>query len=260
MIRFKTALAALAVAACAFWAQPITSPRAADVLTAPQQDAIRALIKDYLMANPEVIEEAMQELEKRRAREQDEARAKAVGEQSGLLFNSARQGEFGNPKGDVTIVEFFDYNCGFCKRGLGDVIALLQQDGNIRYVTKEFPVLGPGSVEAARISIAVARLAPAQHFEFHKRLLGGRGEANKARALDVAVELGLDRAKVEAAMEDAEVAATIEEVYGIANSLGLSGTPTYVIGQDVIPGAVGLERLKERVAEVRKCGPDGKKC
>lgn len=239
---------------------PVSAPRAQDALTDAQRATFETVIREYLLKNPEIIEEAMAALEKKRADEQAEARQKLISEQSNILLNSARQAEMGNREGDVTIVEFFDYNCGFCKRGLADTMALLESDKKVRYVLKEFPVLGPGSVEAARVSIAVNRIAPDKHDEFHNKLLGGRGQANKQRALEVAKEIGLDVKKVEAALDDPEVAATIEENYALANGLGLTGTPTYVIGSDVIPGAVGLETLKKRVEDVRKCGADSKAC
>ncbi|MBL8572848.1 MAG: DsbA family protein [Hyphomicrobiaceae bacterium] len=258
MIR-RLLLAATATLALGLAVLPAPTASAA-ALTDAQKDEVRALVKEFLLKNPEVIEEAMTELENKRSREQAEARAKAVGEQSGVLFNSTRQGEFGNPKGDVVVVEFFDYNCGFCKRAAPDMAAVLGADSGVRYVTKEFPVLGAGSVEAAKVSIAVKLVAPDKHFEFHKKLLQVRGEANKAKAMEVAADLGVDADKLDKALASPEVAATIEEVYAIANGLGLSGTPTYVIGQDVIPGAIGIDKLKEKIAEARKCGPDGKKC
>lgn len=258
MIR-RFLLAAAAVVALSLAVQPAGPARAAGFSEA-QKEEIRTLLRELLMKNPEIIEEAMSELEGRRAREQEQARAKAIGDQNGILFNSTRQGEFGNPKGDVIVVEFFDYNCGFCKRAAPDMAAVLGADTNVRYVTKEFPVLGAGSVEAAKVSIAVRLAAPDKHFEFHNKLLQGRGEANKARAMDVAAEIGVDAAALETALASPEVTATIEEVYAIANSLGLSGTPTYIIGQEVIPGAIGIDRLKEKIADARKCGPDGKKC
>jgi protein-disulfide isomerase len=239
---------------------PLAAPRAQDALTEAQRAQFESVIKDYLMKNPEVIEEAMAALEKKRADEQAEARRRLISEQSSILINSARQAEMGNRQGDVTVVEFFDYNCGFCKRGLADTNALLETDKKVRYVLKEFPVLGPGSVEAAQVSIAVNRIAPDKHAEFHNKLLGGRGQANKARALEVAKEVGIDVKKVEAALADPEVAATIEENYALANGLGLTGTPTYVIGNDVVPGAVGLEALKKRIEDIRKCGANTTAC
>lgn len=251
--------AALAAAAL-FAALAVPQAVSAQALTDAQKGEIGAIVRDYLMKNPEVIEEAMQALEKKRAQEADEARSRMMTEKSGILFNSARQAVHGNPNGDVTIVEFFDYNCGFCKRGLQDVQTLLKNDPKVRYVLKEFPVLGPGSVEAARVSIALNRIAPEKHMDFHVRLLGGRGQADKARALAVAAEVGVDTAKLEKELTNPEVAATIEEVYALATGLGLNGTPTYVVGQEVIPGAVGLDKLTEQVKRVRSCGVDATKC
>ncbi|MCE1235724.1 MAG: DsbA family protein [Hyphomicrobiales bacterium] len=218
---------------------------------APDKAAIEKIVRDYLLANPEVIAEAMQALEKKQADAQA-AEQKALIKSSGsLLFDSSRQVVLGNPKGDVTVVEFFDYNCGYCKRALGDMLTLLDKDPNIRIVLKEFPVLGPGSTDAAKIAVAVNRIAPDKYLDFHKRLLGIRGQADKAKALEAATAAGVPAAELDRAIADKETAATLEEVYGLAGALGLSGTPSYVIGEEVIPGAIGFSKLQARIAEAR---------
>ena len=144
-----------------------------------------------------------------------------------VLYSSPRQVVLGNPDAPITLVEFFDYNCGYCKRALDDTLALMKHD-DVRIVLKEFPILGPGSVEAARVAIAVKIAAPDRYADFHRELLSGSGQADERHALAVVDDLGIDVAKVKAAMADPEVAATIEEVYGMATKLGLTGTPTYV--------------------------------
>jgi protein-disulfide isomerase len=154
------------------------------------------------------------------------------------------------------VVEFFDYNCGYCKRALSDMLELLKTDGKLKFVLKEFPVLGDGSVQAAQVA-AAARMQDKsggkKYLEFHQKLLGGRGEADKARALAVAKETGFDVARIEKDMTSEEVKAQIEESFKLAEALGLNGTPSYVVGREVVVGAVGLNTLKEKVNTAR-CG------
>lgn len=212
---------------------------------------IEAIVHDYIVAHPEVIEEAMAALEKKQQAEATANQAKMIGERGNILFDSARQVVLGNPKGDVTMVEFFDYNCGYCKKALGDTLALIDKDPNLRIVLKEFPVLGPGSTEAAKVAVAVNKVAPGKYLEFHKRLLGQRGQADKAKAIEAAVGAGVDASALDKALADKEIGATLEEVYGLASGLGLSGTPSYVIGGEVVPGAIGFSKLQARIADAR---------
>jgi len=174
---------------------------------------------------------------------------------SQTLFNSARQVVVGNIKGDVTLVEFFDYNCGYCKRALTDLLELMKNDGNLKVVLKEFPVLGAGSVEAAQVAVAVRMQDKTgkKYLDFHQKLLGGRGQVDKARALAAAKDAGLDMAKLEKDLASEEVRVTLEESFKLAESLGLNGTPSYVVGSDVVIGAVGLDALKQKVNNAR-CG------
>jgi protein-disulfide isomerase len=163
----------------------------------------------------------------------------------------------GNPQGKVTFVEFFDYNCGFCKRAMDDMLTLMKTDPNLKIVLKEFPVLGPGSVEAAQVAVA-ARMQDKtgkKYLEFHQKLLGGRGEANKARALAVAKEVGYDMDRLQKDMQSPEVKATLEENFKLAEALGMNGTPSYVVGEKVIVGAVGLSALQKDV-NTATCGKE----
>jgi protein-disulfide isomerase len=227
--------------------------RAADPIDAAQKAAIEKIVRDYIIAHPEIIEEAMAAQEQRKTAAAAAAQKEIITEKNGVLFQSARHVVLGNPKGDVTVVEFFDYNCTYCKRSVGDMLTILQEDKNVRFVLKEFPVLGQGSVEAAQVSVAVNRIAPAKYIEFHKTLIGGKGEANRQRAMEAAAAVGIDIRKLEAELAHPEIAATIDETYSLANGLGLTGTPTYVLANGVTPGAVGLERLKAKIADARNC-------
>ena len=253
-MKFISRSLALAFAALLAAASPQAS-RAADGLTEGQRNEVQQLIRDYLIEHPEVIQDAMAELEKRQSAADAEKHRAAVKQYSKALFSSPRQVVLGNPDGNVTFVEFFDYNCGYCKRAMDDMLTLLKNDPKLKVVLKEFPVLGPGSVEAAQVAVAVRMQDKTgkKYLEFHQKLLGGRGQADKARALAVAKDVGLDMGRLEKDMASPEVKDTLQESFKLAEALGLNGTPSYVIGEDVVVGAVGLDTLKQKVNSSR-CG------
>jgi len=222
--------------------------------SSPQRDEIGKIVREYLLANPEVLQEAMAELEKRSQVAEAEKHKAAVKQHADAIFSSKRQVTLGNPKGDVTLVEFFDYNCGYCKRAMEDMMVLLK-DPNLKVVLKEFPVLGPGSAEAAQVAVAVRMQDPTgkKYLDFHQKLLGGRGQADKAHAMAAAKEAGVDMARLEKDITSSEVRDTLQESFKLAEALGMNGTPSYVVGDNVVVGAVGLEALQEKVNNAR-CG------
>ena len=228
---------------------------AADEFTAPQKSEIEQVIKDYIISHPEVLQEAIAELDKRQAVAETEKAKAAVASNADTIFNSSRQVVLGNAKGDVTLVEFFDYNCGFCKRAMADMLELLKDDPKLKIILKEFPVLGPGSVEAAKVAVAVRMQDKTgkKYLDFHQKLLGGRGQADKARALAVAKEVGMDMSRLNTDMASDEIKVSLEESLKLAETLGLNGTPSYIVGSDVVVGAVGLDALRSKVAQAR-CG------
>jgi protein-disulfide isomerase len=242
----------IAAAAAALLMLP--APSRAQNFSDAQRGEIEKIIKEYLVSHPEVLEEASAELDKRKqAAEAEKARA-VIKDQSAALFHSQRQVTVGNTKGDVTLVEFFDYNCGYCKRALTDLTTIMKDDPKLRVVLKEFPVLGPGSVDAAKVAIAVRMQdSGKKYFDFHLKLLGGRGQADKARALAAAKEAGFDMARIEKDMASDEVRASIDESMKLAEALGVNGTPSYVVGSELVVGAVGLDALREKV-NVARCG------
>lgn len=246
--RFIPALAALALCAA-------PTLVAAQGFSDAQRGEIEKIIKSYLLANPEVLEEVSVELGKRQAQAEALKHEAAVTENAKTIFDSPRSVTLGNKDGDVALVEFFDYNCGYCKRAMADMIALMKSDSKLKVVLKEFPVLGPGSVEAAQVAVAVRMQDPSgkKYFDFHQKLLGGRGQADKSHAMQAAKDAGVDMARLEKDMTSPEVRATLEENFKLAESMGMNGTPSYVIGKQVVVGAVGLEGLKEKVAQAR-CG------
>jgi protein-disulfide isomerase len=227
----------------------------AQSFSSPQRSEIEKIIREYLIQHPDVLQDAMNELEKKQAAEEAEKHQAAVKENSEEIFNSSRQVTLGNAQGDVSFVEFFDYNCAYCKRAMADMLDLMKTDPKLKVVLKEFPVLGPGSVEAARVAVAVRMQDKGgkKYLEFHQKLLGGRGQADKARALAVAKEVGMDMARLERDMASDEVKVTLADNLKLAEKLGLNGTPSYVIGPNVVVGAVGLDKLKENVNTAR-CG------
>ena len=237
-------LAALAVAAAIF-----ASPQAsAQGFTPQQRGEIETIIREYFIKHPEMIEELQ-------ALAASEKIKRAISDNKEILLNSPRQVTLGNPQGDVTMVEFFDYNCGYCKRALDDMTTLLKNDPKLRIVLKEMPVLSQGSLEAAQVAAALTMQDKSgkRYLDFHQRLMGGRGQADKARALAVAKEVGADMPRLEMDMASAEIKSALEESMKLAEAFGIQGTPSYVVGNEVLVGAVGLKELQSKINNAR-CG------
>ena len=220
-----------------------------------QRAEIEKIVRNYLLSHPEVLEEVSAELSKRQAAAETVKHQAAVAKNAQAIFSSPRGVTVGNKDGDVTFVEFFDYNCGYCKRAMMDMLELMKTDSKLKVVLKEFPVLGPGSVEAAQVGIAVRMQDPTgkKYLDYHQKLLNGRGQADKARALAAAKEAGLDMAKLDKDLTSPEVRATLEENFKLAEDMGMNGTPSYVIGKQVVIGAVGVDTLREKIG-VARCG------
>jgi len=218
-----------------------------------KRDDIEKIVREYILENPDIIAEALTELDRREREAAELARVQALNESADILFNSTRQVVLGNPEGSVTLVEFFDYNCGYCKRAYGDMVKLIEAHPDLKVVLKEFPVLGQGSVEAAQVAIAVNSVAPDKYGEFHEALLLSRGQANSASAIAAATGVGIAEEELLAAMQTDEAGQTIEEVYALANRLGLTGTPSYVVGDEVVMGAVGYDQLNEKIESLKNC-------
>ena len=221
----------------------------------PQRGEIQKIVRDYLLSHPEVLEEVSAELSKRQAAAEALKHQAAVTKNAQAIFNSPRGVTIGNKDGDVTFVEFFDYNCGYCKRAMTDMLEIMKTDSRLKVVLKEFPVLGAGSLEAAQVGVAVRMQDPTgkKYLDFHQRVLNGRGQADKARALAAAKEAGLDMAKLEKDLGSPEVRATLEENFKLAEEMGMNGTPSYVIGKQVVIGAVGVDNLREKIG-IARCG------
>lgn len=253
-IAAKAAAASLAVLLAV---APLAAPAVAQDATFSEAEraAIGEVVREYLLENPELMREVFAELERRQVAEQEARQRAALTDSAELLFASPDDIVMGNPEGDVTLVEFFDYNCGFCKRALADVMEMIEKDPNLRVVLKDFPVLGQGSLEAARVGIAATeQMTPEQAARYHMDLLNSRGQIDGARARALAAEMGLDMARLEADVNAPRVREIITANVDLADRLGLTGTPAWVVGDGVIFGAVGEARLAEAVANARECG------
>ena len=219
---------------------------------APDREATREIIREYLLERPEVLEEAMIAL---RTRRQEEKRARtqaAIADNRAVLLSHEMSPVSGNPDGDVTLVEFFDYACGYCKRSLSVMMNLLKGDPQLRIVWKEFPVLGPVSRIAARASTAAARQG--RYLEFHEAVMGTGDGLSEESLLAIAERVGLDVERLQRDMADPAIEAYLEETRQLARELGIDGTPAFLIGDTLVPGAVGEARLKQLIAEARSGG------
>lgn len=243
------------LAAGAFLAFGPTTPLLAEGFSDPQKVEIEKVVHDYLITNPEVIKDAIDELGKREKVAEAATRAKAVSQHGDKIVNSPNQAVVGNPSGDVTLVEFFDYNCGYCKQSLNSIAKLIEADPKLRVVLKDFPVLGPDSVEAAQVATAARMQLDSQKFwEFHRKLLSTRGHIGKQQALAAAREVGADMPRIEKDMSSPETKAALKEVAGLADELRFDGTPAWVIGKEAIIGGLPYAQLKAKVENMRKCG------
>ena len=177
-----------------------------------------------------------------------------IKDNSAEIFRPAASPVVGNSSGDVTVIEFFDYNCGYCKKALSDVAQLIDKDRKVKLIPKEFPILAKGSEEASRVALAAKMQG--KYWEFHRAMLESQGQANEASALRIAEKLGLDMARLKKDMASAEVKKEIDDTRKLAAKLGIQGTPHFLVGDRIIPGApenLG-ELLSQNVKEVRKDG------
>ena len=226
-----------------------------DAAPPPPEDAkIEQVVRDFLRKNPEILVEMTTELDKRQADAQNAQQQKAIGDNAEAIFRSSTSGIGGNPEGDVTVVEFFDYNCGYCRRALPHVMKLVEGDSKVRLVLKELPIFGEDSENAAKLALAAKKQG--KYFELHQKLLSEPGKADKAKALRIAKDIGLNVEQLEKDMEDAAVKAELASAREIAEKLSLQGTPLYLIGDRVLPGAPDdlYDQLKNKVTDVRKSG------
>ncbi|MEM9329722.1 MAG: DsbA family protein [Pseudomonadota bacterium] len=238
------ALQAIAIAML-FFALPYNgSLKAEETLS---KEDVRTIVREYLIENPEILIEVQEALEQKQQAEMAISQQQTIQENFEAIYASPYQIVFGNPEAEKTIVEFFDYNCGFCKRALEDMQQFIELDPDVRFILKEFPVLGEASLEASRVSMAFSKVMPEKYPEFHVELLSMEGLKDGARAIQLAESMGADTQKLITEMENPEILDAIQEIYGIANGLGITGTPSYIAGSEVVFGAVGYSQLKQAV-------------
>lgn len=246
MNKFQTVIAVTAMALL-----PVTASAQGESLMSPvtpeQRKMFEGVIKDYLLKNPVIIREALQALQ---VQEEDAKQARAstvLKTHKDQLFYDKTSPVAGNPKGDITIVEFFDYNCGYCKRTALTLKAVMKQDPNVRVVYKEFAILGPQSIIAAKAALAAQKQG--KYKEFHEGLMMGQSDENSISALTNL--LGMDYKKLRKDMTDPEIQQVLQKNYQLAITLGINGTPAFVIGERLVPGAVGVAALTQIIKEER---------
>lgn len=238
------AAAALLAVACAAPLSPATAQQ-----SAPDRAAIEQIVKDYLMAHPEVLVESLNEFQKKQEAAEAEAQREALVSRQDELFKNPASPVLGNPKGDVTLVEFFDYQCGYCKAVHSDVRRLIDSDTNIRLVYKEFPILGPASITASRAALAAQRQG--KYDALHVALMENRGQLDDDKIYRIAVSAGLDLDRLKKDMQAPEISEALQKNLRLASDLNIRGTPAFVVGDQIVPGAIGLDKLKELIASGR---------
>ncbi|MBI1418411.1 MAG: thioredoxin domain-containing protein [Limimaricola sp.] len=243
-------LAALA-AFLAAWALPAAATDLTQ-MTDADRAAFRAEVRAYLLDHPEVLMEAINELDQRQQQAAAVADQQLVQDNASAIFNDGHSWVGGNPDGDITMVEFMDYRCGYCKRAFPDVDQLLKTDGNIRYIVKEFPILGPQSVLAAQFAIAVKQIAGDETYAtVHNALMGYNSDITMASLGRMAQTLGLDMDAISAKMNSPEVAAVINANRQLAGTLQITGTPTFVVKDQMLRGYLPLAQMEQMVSQIR---------
>ena len=252
-IKFTASLVAIALAAgSVLLPQQVT---AQETFSKTQTNELHNIIREYMLENPAILNEMIAKLQAAERDQQDTKAREAIASNAKQLFHNEDDVVVGNPNGNVTMVEFFDYNCGYCKRSVADVLRFTEEDKNLRIVMKEFPILSEGSIIASRAAIASKKQG--KYWEFHLALMAASGSIdNEAKVMSIATETGLDVAKLKADMTaDAEaIEKSINDNRALAEALGINGTPAFVIDDNLVPGAMPYEQLATSVKTVRDKG------
>lgn len=221
-----------------------------DALTPAQKSAVDQAIHDYLLSHPEVMLEAVKAAQQESDKQAAEQARRMITAKHRDLFDDPDDLVQGNAKGDATLVEFFDYNCPYCKEIEPTLEALTQEDGKLRIIYKEFPVLGEASIFAARVALAARQQG--KYAEFHHALMTEKADLTDDIALKVAASVGLDINKIKADMGAAGIERIIHANYELADALNIQGTPGFIVGDTLIPGVVDIDTLRQDIAEARK--------
>ncbi|ALG70716.1 membrane protein [Azospirillum thiophilum] len=247
----RASLLALPVAALALSAAAPARAQSAS-FDGSQKAAIEKIVRDYLMEHPEVILQAVDAMQERQKTAEAEQARKALVENRAELTRSPADPVAGNPQGDVTVVEFFDYQCGYCKAVQADTQALIKSDPKLRFVLKEFPILGPASLVASKAALAAR--AQGKYMELHNALMAQRGQLDEAVIMRLAKSVGLDTDRLKKDMESPDVLKVIAANQALAEKLNIRGTPAFVFGDELVPGAIKLDDMKRLTDAVRAKG------
>ena len=240
---------AISCLSLAFAALPACAADAPPALTPEQTDAVNKLIHDYLMNNPKALTEAMDKADADAKAEADETAKAALTARREELDNDPTSPVLGNAKGDVTVVEFFDYRCPYCKATAPGIEQLLTEDKKLRLVMKEFPILGKDSVFASRVALVAQKHG--KYAEFYKAMFALKSSVNEESTLDIAKSLGLDPAQVKKEMEAPEIDAILKHNYELAKAIAADGTPAFVIGDQMTAGVLPIDQIKSQIAALR---------
>lgn len=242
MTMLRTLLLALA-------ATLLAAPALAQSFSTPQENEIRSIVREYLLRNPEVIIEALQAYEEKQKADLANSQQSTIRKRQAEIFNDPQTPSSGAANADVTIVEFFDYRCQYCKQVQATVAQIARSDQKLRVVYKELPILGEESVVASRAALAANMQG--QYHRMHNALMARRGSLDEPTVLAIAGELGLDAQRLKADMSRPEIGAHIERNRALARDLGIRGTPAFIVGEQIIPGAIDLETMRAVVARAR---------
>lgn len=246
---YRSALVAFALV-CDLVVTPHCGPVKAAEISTEQREAIEEIIHDYLLHNPDVLIEALHGAEDKLNREADAKAERALSERRREIFDDPATPVGGNPRGDVTIVEFFDYRCPYCKQVLPSLQALLKEDQKLRFLYKEMPVLGPQSVTAAHAALAAQRQG--KYEAFHNAMMGTKVQITDETVYKVAGSVGLDVDRLKQDMSSPEIGQALKTNLALADALSIRGTPGFIVGNHIVPGAIDLDALRNMVAEARK--------
>jgi len=230
--------------------QAIAQPAPPMSSKAAELEPFEQRVREYLLKNPEVIMEALQVLQERQRAAEAENLKRTIAERGEEILKDPAAPVGGNPAGDITLVEFFDYNCPYCRKVAPSVVELEEADPGLRLIYKEFPILGPGSEFAARAALASRRQG--KYVPFHNALMQATEQVTEETVMETAREVGLDAEQLRADMQDPTIQEAIGRNLQLANALGITGTPSFIIGEEVVPGAVDLRTLQRLIARARR--------
>lgn len=242
------------VLAAALILAPLSAARAEEAMSASQKKAIEKVVEEFILEHPEVVIESMRRLEQKRKDAENATAARVVKSEKKEIFNSGAP--FAGPaNGDVVMVEFFDYHCGVCKQVLPIIQKVLKDDPKVKLIYKDWPILGPDSVVAARAALASQKQG--KYVDFHNAMMAASGRLTKKRILTIAARVGLDPVKLESDMKSSEITSTLSRNLELADKLTLNGTPSFIVGDTLVRGGRPYEGMMALIAKERKRAKDG---